>query len=960
MGLFKSIKRAVSKTFDFVGDLVGDVIGWLVPEPEIPDFGQDFSDENNRGALVNKFNANAHIPIVYGTRKVGGNVVFLETSGTDNQYLYMALVLSEGEVADIDAIFINDNQVTWSGDIADNTQITVGSGDANFFSGSSLITCEPHFGSDSQTASSLLSTLSSWTSNHRLRGLCYLAIRFEWNQDKFGSLPTVQAVVKGKKVYNPNLDSTVTGGSGSHRADTSSTWEYSDNPILQLLDYLRNDRFGMGIANSYFDSNFADWQTATDVCDANITPYSGASQIDLMDSHAVVDTSKKAIDNVKNFIRGARAYLNFSGGIYNVLVETTGSASITLTEDNIIGGISVKSKNKNSRYNRVIVNFTNPDKNYQSDTAQFPPVDETGLASADQHATMKTADGGLLLEGRFDFTMLTSPYQAQEMAEIILRRSRSSLDISLIADATALDLAVGDIVNITHATPSFSAKPFRVQGLNVNSNYTVTMQCSEHQDSFYTFGTQQEVASIPNTTLPNPFVVQPPASVTLSDQLIEYNDGTVIVALDVTIGASPDNFIDFYQVEYKLSTDSDFIIYAQGSGLNHRVLNVIDQQTYDVRVKAVNSAGVSSTFVSAQRKIVGAILPPSDVTDFSCNISGQEAHLSWEAVDDLDLAFYNLRFSEETDGTADWQNSVALVEKVSRPATSISVPARKGTYLIKAVDKLANFSSNATAIISNVTSAINFNNIITQSEHPTFGGTFTDTILIDGAIELDSSELFDSASGNFDDDTDRFFDSGANNSDFVSSGNYEFANVVDIGAKHTVRITASMTQTSDNPDDLFDSRTGNFDDAPSNFDGDNPANSNSHIEIATSDDNTTFTDFRGFVIGEYEARYFKFRVVLISRNNATTPVVSEVTVTFDMQDRIFSGNDIVSGTGTKSITFDNPFKTGNYAVGITAQGMATGDYFTVSNKAITGFDVAFFNSSNTGVSKTFDFIAKGF
>jgi len=957
---FQAVVDFVAPVVDFVGDLVGDAIGWLIPQPEIPDFGENLAEQTNRGVLVNKFNANAHIPIVYGTRKVGGNVVFLETSGTDNQYLYMAIVLSEGEVNDITAIFINDNQVTWSGDIADNTQITVGSGDANFFSGSSLITCEPHFGSDSQTASSLLSTLSSWTSNHRLRGLCYLAIRFEWNQDKFGSLPTVQAVVQGKKVYNPNLDSTVTGGSGSHRADTSSTWEYSDNPILQLLDYLRNDRFGMGIANSYFDSNFADWQTATDVCDANITPYSGANQIDLMDSHTVVDTSKKAIDNVKEFVRGSRSYLNFSGGIYNILVETTSSASITLTEDNIIGGISVNSKNKNSRYNRVIVNFTNPEKNYQSDTVQFPPVDETGLASADQHATMKTADGGLLLEGRFDFPMFTSPYQAQEMAEIILRRSRSSLDISLTADATALDLAVGDVVNITHATPSFSAKAFRIQGMNVNSDHTVSLQCSEHQDSFYTFGTQQEVASIPTTTLPNPFVIQPPASVTLSDQLIEYNDGTVIVALDITVGASPDNFIDFYQVEYKLSTDSDFIIYAQGSGLNHRVLNVIDQQTYDVRVKAVSTAGISSTYVSAQRKIVGAIAPPSDITDFSCNVSGQEAHLSWEAVTDLDLAFYNLRFSEETDGTADWQNSVALVEKISRPATSISVPVRQGTYLIKAVDKLGNFSSNATAIISNVTSAINFNNIATQSEHPTFGGTFTDTILIDGAIELDSTELFDSASGNFDDDTDRFFDQGASNFDFVSTGNYEFENVIDIGAKHTVRITASMTQTSDNPDDLFDGRSGNFDDASSNFDGDTPANCNAHLEIATSDDNTTFTDFRGFVIGEYEARYYKFRVVLISRDNASTPVVSQVSVTLDMQDRIFSGNDIVSGTSTKSIAFDKPFKTTNYAVGVTAQGMATGDYFTVSNKAITGFDVAFFNSSNSGVSKTFDFIAKGF
>jgi len=957
---FEEIVNVVEDIVDGVVGIVEDVIGWIIPMPEIPDFSQQNSEQQARGVLVNKFTANGHIPIVYGTRKVGGHVVFLETSGTDNQYLYMAIVLSEGEINDITSIQINDNTVTWSGDIADNSQITVASNDANFYDGASLITCEPHFGSDSQSASNLLSTLSSWTSNHRLRGLAYLAIRFEWNQDKFGSLPSVTAIVQGKKVYNPNLDGTVTGGSGSHRKDTSSTWAYSDNPILQLLDYLRNDRFGMGIANSYFDSNFADWQTASDVCDANITPYSGADEIDLMDSHIVIDTSRKAIDNVKEFVRGSRSYLNFSSGIYNILVETTGSASITLTEDNIIGGISVSSKSKNSRYNRVIVNFINPDKSYQSDTAQFPPVDETGIASADQHSTMKTADGGLLLEGRFDFSMFTSPYQAQEMAEIILRRSRSSLDVALKSDAIALDLSIGDIINITHATPSFSAKPFRVQNLTLNSDHTVSLQLSEHQDSFYAFGTQQAVASIPDTTLPNPFTVQPPASVTLTDQLIQYNDGTVIVALNVLVGASPDKFIDFYQVEYKLSTESDFIIYAQGSGLNHRVLNVIDQSIYDVRVKAVNTAGVSSTYVSAQRTIVGAIAPPSDVTDFSCNISGQEAHLSWEAVTDLDLAYYNLRFSEELDGTADWQNSVALVEKISRPATSISVPSRKGTYLLKAVDKLGNFSSNATAIISNVTGVLNFNAITTQSEHPIFGGTKTNVVLLDGALELDSSELFESASGNFDANSTRFFDSGASNADFLSTGNYEFENVIDIGAKHTSRVTASITQSSDNPDDLFDNKSGNFDDASSNFDGDTPANCNAHLEIATSDDNSTYTDFRNFVIGEYEARYLKFRVVLTSRDLASTPVVSAVTVTVDMQDRIFSGNDIVSGTTTKSVTFTNPFKSGNYALGITGQSMATGDYFTVSNKTINGFNVAFLNSSNSGVSKTFDFIAKGF
>ena len=394
--------------------------------------------------------------------------------------------------------------------------------------------------------------------------------------------------------------------------------------------------------------------------------------------------------------------------------------------------------------------------------------------------------------------------------------------------------------------------------------------------------------------------------------------------------------------------------------MKHRVLNVIDQSTYDVRVKAVNTLGVSSTYVTAQRTIVGAILPPSDVTDFSCNIVGQEAHLSWEQISDLDLAFYQIRYATDTDGTAEWLNSVNLVSKVSRPATSVTVPARAGTYLIKAFDKLGNASSNATAIISNVTGVTNFNAVTTVDEHPNFNGTNTDTVIKDDSIQLDSSELFDSASGDFDDETVRFFDSGASNSDFITSGNYEFANVIDIGAKHTVRVTATLQQTASNPDDLFDSRSGLFDSQSSSFDGDAPANCDAHLEIATSDDNSTFTSFQNFVIGDYTARYLKFRVQLISRDGASTPVVQQVTVTVDMPDRIFSGNDITSGAGTKTVTFTNPYKSVNYAVGITGENMATGDFFVVENKTVNGFDVTFKNSSGSAVSREFDFIAKGF
>ena len=956
MGFFSGIVKAVtkSKVFGFLQNPLVSLgvslfMSWILrPKvPEIEDFGTNEFDDFEKGILVNKQSNDANIPVIYGERLTGGVRVFMETSGTDNTYLYMAIVMAEGEINDITEIRVDDKIVTLASSLSDGSAVEVDSGDSNFYKDSeSLIRVEPHYGTDGQSASSLLSTLSSWGSNHKLSGLCYLAVRFKWNQDAFTGIPKVQAKIQGKKVktYNASL--------------VEQSASYQTNPAWCLLDYLTNERYGKGI--SINEINLQSFYDASQVCETQVEPYSGGSNINIFDTNTALDTSQKIIDNVRELLKGCRGYLPYTQGKYSLIIETTGSASITLTEDDIIGGYNLSIPTKNERYNRVIVGFVDPDRNYQVNEVQFPPIDDSGLPSADQHATMKTADGGFLLEGRFNFKTITSQYQAEEMAEVILRRSREALTLGLNVSFDAYDLAIADIVNITHSSLGFSAKPFRVMGITFNEDFTIGLSLVEYQASHYTWATKTQATAIPTTTLPNPFTIQPPASVTLDDELIEYNDGTVIVALNVTVGASTDSFVDYYQVEYKKSTDSDFIIYAQGSGLNHRVLNVIDQETYDVRVKAVNSLGVSSTYVSAQRTIIGAIEPPSDVEDFACNIVGQEAHLSWTQIPDLDLAYYNLRFSEETDGTADWQNSVALVEKVSRPATSISVPARAGTYLLKAVDKLGNFSSNATAIISNVTGVANFNTITTQSEHPDFDGTLTNTVITDDAIELDSSELFDSAQGNFDDETSRFFDSGVANADFFASGNYLFADVIDIGAKHTARITASLTQTSDNPDDLFDNRSGLFDSASSNFDGDTPANANAHIEVATSDDNVTYTAFQNFVIGDYTARYFKFRVVLISRDGASTPRVSAVTVTIDMPDRIFSGNDIVSGAGTKTVTFTNPYKTVNYAVGITGQGMSTGDYFLVENKTINGFDVTFKNSSDTAISKTFDFIAKGF
>jgi hypothetical protein len=876
-------------------------------------------DDFERGLLINKQSNDANIPVIYGERLVGGTRVFMETSGTDNTYLYMSIVMAEGEINDIEEIIIDDKVVTWASALSDGTEVEVNSSDSNFYKDStSLIRIEPHYGTDGQSASTLLSTLTNWGSNHKLSGLCYLAIRFKWNQDAFTGVPKVQAKVQGKKVvaYNSSL--------------VAQTAAYSTNPSWCLLDYLTNTTYGKGLTVSEIDlQSFYD---ASQVCETQVTPYSGGSDINIFDINTAIDTSQNIIDNVREFLKGCRGYLPYTQGKYSLIIETTGTASITLTEDDIIGGYTLSIPSKNERFNRVICSFVDPSRNYQVNEVQFPPIDDSGLTGADQHATMKAADGGFLLEGRFDFKTITSQYQAEEMAEVILRRSREALTLGLTVSFDAYDLAIADIVNITHSSLGFSAKPFRVMGITFNEDFTIGLSLVEHQDSHYTWATKTQSTTVPSTNLPNPFTIQPPASVTLDDQLIEYNDGTVIVALNVTVGASTDSFVDYYQVEYKLSTDSDYIIYAQGSGLNHRVLNVIDQKIYNVRVKAVNTLGVSSTYVTATRTIIGAIEPPSDIEDFACNIINGEAHLSWEQIPDLDLAYYQIRYSTLTSG-ATWQNSVSLVEKVSRPATSITVPARVGTYLIKAIDKLGNFSINETIIATNVATIGNFNAVATQSEHPTFSGTKTNITLSDNAVRL---------------------------TDLTSDGTYEFASSIDIGAVHTSRITGSLTQFAENPSELFDSESGNFDDKTGSFDGDSPSNSNAHLEISISDDDITYTTFKNFVIGDYTGRYFKFRLYLISRDNVTTPVVSEVSVTIDMPDRVFSGNDITSGAGTYTVTFTNPFKSVNYAVGITGEDLATGDFFVVENKAVNSFDLTFKNSGGTAISRTFDYIAKGF
>jgi len=972
-GVVKSVVKAVSSVAKVirVGNFLSGMnpfvalgvfaVGWLFMrsmKPEVPDFGTNDFEETERGILVNKQSNNASIPVIYGERLVGGTRVFIETSGTDNEFLYIALVLSEGEINAITEIRVDDKVVTFSGALNDNTQRTVASSDSNFYKdGASYITIEPHFGSDGQSASSLLSTLSSWGSNHKLSGLCYLALKFKWNSDIFGGIPVVQAKVQGKKVVT--LDASLN--------ESSAT--FSTNPAFCLLDYLRNERYGKGIATANID--LQSFRDASQVCITQVTPFSGGSDINIFDTNAVIDTSKKVIDNVRDIVKGMRGYLPYVQGKYKLVIETTGSASVSLTEDDIIGGYNLASPSKNSKYNRVICSYINPDRNFQVDEVQYPAIDDSGYSTADKHATMKSADGGFLLEGRFDFKTITSTYQAEEMAEIILRRSRESLGLSITCGFKAYELHIGDIVNITLSSVGFSTKAFRVLSMTFNADYTISLQLVEHQDSHYTWASKGQVASTPSTNLPNPFVIQPPASLTLSDEMIEYSDGTVITRLNIVVGASPDSFVSNYQVEAKKSTESDFKIISTGSQLNHELLNVIDDQTYDVRVKAINSFGVSSSFVSASRLIIGATDTPSDVEDFNISMIGSnQMSLNWTSVNDLDIEFYEIRYSMGS-GTTAWFNTSPLVQVPRRKSNSVVVNALKPPFnlYIKAVDKLGNESAEPAIITSSVVALQSFQDISNITEETAFAGTFTNTFKGEDknnnpAVTLDTITLFDARSGDFDDaDTSGFFfDTGGLANNIIGSGNYLFANSFSLDAIYDATFQVELTMESDDPYDLFDAGRGasDFDSAKAPFDGNAPTNNNAIIQIGADD--TALSNITSFSTvaqqGTFKGRFFKFRCVLTSANNNARPLVTGLKARLVLEKRTETGDDIASGTGTKSVTFTNGFfQIPNITV--TGQDLSSGDFMVISNKSKTGFDIVFKNSSNTIINKQFDFLASG-
>jgi len=559
-------------------------------------------------------------------------------------------------------------------------------------------------------------------------------------------------------------------------------------------------------------------------------------------------------------------------------------------------------------------------------------------------------------ELHFEMSMpcTVSPYQAEDMAELVLKRSRAGLRINFMATSEAQELAIGDIFQITHSGLGFSANNFICVGLSLQNNGNVAIKGLEYSADAYTYNTKLQTASQPTTFLPDPRTVQAPVLVSITDSAVNVTEGNLNVIMTVTFRGTSDFFVDKYEVIYKKSTDS--IYKTAGISSNQvREIPVESSVTYNVKVRAINALGYKSGYVAGDHYVVGFEDPPANITGLSIDYQDEIAVLKWDTATDLDLAYYHIRYSPNTDDS--YPNSSILVDKVSPPANTVVVPAKAGVYFIKAFDLLGHESLTADSVIGTVTKFAGQNLATTITEETAFAGTKSQVVVDGNSLILAGDDVtsFDSVSGNFDDKVG-FFDEVDG---FESTGTYTFANQISLGAKYQGRVSSFLNVDQLDRVSSFDQHAGLFDSAQGLFDsaGASPQ-MDAKLFISTSDDDSTYTGFTPFQDGNYEFRYAKFQLQLTSTVNSQSPRVNNAQVRLFMMDRTEKAQNIASGAGTKAVTFTDAFFA-EPSVIIMAQNAAQNIQTAVTSKSATGFSVTFTNAGGSAQDITFDYVATG-
>ena len=524
-------------------------------------------------------------------------------------------------------------------------------------------------------------------------------------------------------------------GSGSGKANH---FDWSQNPALCIYDYLRETKYGLGEAEENILTSSV--SVARSVCDEPITIAANVTQARYtMDG--VVDSANSIKNNIELMVGSMAGRLVYSGGKFEIHAGKYIAPSFTVDESQIVGDITIQTKqSRRNAYNGVKGVFLSEDDNYiladypaqQSKTTAgdfvvtTPPTrykileigttDFTAIGAAsntvglDFGATgVGSGDGVASLflaqDGEAIFLDMALPYtanniRAQRLAKLALFRSRQQEAITIPCNLSALRFKVGDNISVNNTRLGYAGKVFEVVGyamdFKADGQIVINVNAMETASSIWDWqASDAEVfLGAGEVDLYTGAVAIAPIGIGVTSDSFLSNDGTFNSQFKVTWTNAVDAFTDHYVVEWKLASDTYYFSQTTKATPFH-IVNLVNNASYNVRVKAVNELGVSSAYLSASETSATDTTAPDAPSPVSANGEFEQITINWTnpTVDDFshvlvyrsDTLSGTYAFLEKSFGTTFIDTGLLLVNEL---------PVQK-FYKLRSVDYSGNATKNA-------------------------------------------------------------------------------------------------------------------------------------------------------------------------------------------------------------------------------------------------------------------------
>ncbi len=651
--------------------------------------------------------------VVYGRTRVGGQLAYMESFGPDKRFLMMTLIVAAHAVKEISGVYANKVKVASAGDgfglmptVQGNKYIT----GAN----SGYIICWSSNGSfpgwiiPDVIQNGKTYNPPNWTSAHRLDGQAYVHVVMIYGKDIFDSgMPNIEVELKGKKdIYDPR-----TGQSG-----------YTDNQALIALDILRWERM-FNLPDSKI--NMTSFITAANVADQLVASGPGTTEKRYTVNGAFL-MQTPPLEILSSIGKAGASYPVRFQGEWSIVPGAYSAPVMNLDESDLIGGLKFQpGPGKSARHNKARGSYVDASQNFE--TVEFRELSIGAYILDDLEE----------LERSFEFPWSNSGSMARRLAKIEIERGRYGLSASAVFKFRALQLTPGDRITLSIAQLGWVNKVFRVEDRDADMNAGVKLGLREDAPEVYawTEGDSLALDSPPPVNLPNGLEISPPQNVVITEDLYQTLTRAA-VKVRMRLSWDTDDVASAYDIQYKLATKTEWINAGAFWKDNDIEINDVLDAEYDLRLRATNTIGLRSDWLTLSYTVEGKSAPPPDVGTLLI----EKGTLKWSYDNaPLDLAGFEVRFQNGdrrlwVDATPVTGNVITETQFDASDYTGVK------TFLVKAIDTTGNVSKNAAILVQNLGDALVENVIATQSEGPAWAGTLTGGF-INASSELEADQL---------------------------------------------------------------------------------------------------------------------------------------------------------------------------------------------------------------------------